>query len=228
MEDQLRIIAFEKDVAWLTGARAKEARAIRRQTFNLTGFIHGLRNGRVVVLHCVLSQLQSIQAADRLVPSGPVEHDIVHVVAPCKKRLKNAGSNKAAPAWAQCDFWNPWVSPPHLTVKSNSAGIKNPLFSHTLPFSALVCLFVPCRFILWSKWTFIRTLCCCCSCLRKRSFHEHNSLLPADLQTYLVHGQKTVYLQYHSSHRQLRDVRQPAHYFIRFTLWISHISEGPQ
>lgn len=122
VEDQLRIIAFEKDVAWLTGARAKEARAIRRRTFNLTSFIHGLRNGRVVVLHCVLSQLQSIQAADRLISSGPVEHDIVHVVAPCKKRLKSAGSNKAAPvstfcndnAWAQCDFWNPWVFPSAL------------------------------------------------------------------------------------------------------------------
>lgn len=180
MEDQLRIIAFEKDVVWLVGARAKEASAIRKQTFNLTGFIHGLRNGRVVVLHCVLSQLQSIQAADRLISSGPVEHDIVHVVAPCKKRLKNAGSDKAAPvsmfyndnAWAQCDFWNPWVYPPHLTVKSNSAAIKNPLFSHTLPCSALVCLLVPCRFILCLKWKFIRILCCCCSCLRKLSFHE--------------------------------------------------------
>lgn len=144
MEDQLWIIAFEKDVVWLIGARAKEAGAIRKQTFNLTGFIHGLRNGRVVVLHCVLSQLQSIQAADRFISSGPVEHDIVHVVAPCKKRLKNAGSNKAAPvstfyndnAWAQCDFWNPWVSPPHLTVKSNSAAIKNSfIFTNSAFFS---------------------------------------------------------------------------------------------
>lgn len=55
---------------------------MRKQTLNLTGFIHCLRNRSVVVLHCVLSQLERIQAADRLISSGPVEHDVIDVVAP--------------------------------------------------------------------------------------------------------------------------------------------------
>jgi hypothetical protein len=48
----------------------------------LTGFIDGLRDRGVVVLHGVLGQLQGVQPAHRLVPSGPVEGQVVDVVAP--------------------------------------------------------------------------------------------------------------------------------------------------
>lgn len=48
----------------------------------LTGFVDGLGDGGVVVLHGVLGQLQGVQAADGLVASGPVEHHVVDVVAP--------------------------------------------------------------------------------------------------------------------------------------------------
>lgn len=48
----------------------------------LTSFINSLRNGGVVVFHCVLSQLESIQTTDRLISSGPIKHDIVDVVSP--------------------------------------------------------------------------------------------------------------------------------------------------
>lgn len=39
-----------------------------------------------MVLHCVLSELKGVQTTDRLVPSGPVEHDIIDVVTPYRKR----------------------------------------------------------------------------------------------------------------------------------------------
>lgn len=48
----------------------------------LTSFINSLRNGGVVVLYCVLSQLEGIQTTDRLISSGPIKHDIVDVVSP--------------------------------------------------------------------------------------------------------------------------------------------------
>lgn len=57
----------------------------------ITSFIDSLGDRRVVVLHRVLSQLQRVQTTDGLIPSGPVKHDIVDVVAPFKRKNKKKG-----------------------------------------------------------------------------------------------------------------------------------------
>lgn len=53
----------------------------------VTSFIDGFWHRCVVVLHGVLSQLESVQTTDGLVSSGPVKHHIIDVVAPCTQKI---------------------------------------------------------------------------------------------------------------------------------------------